>query len=371
MNPVAGGGLPSHMLNEEYVYDGDSVSPVAALAGLTVKSDFLELSTEKNYPTLRERYKTSYDSMKNYLQQPVNPSSSPLTDANKQAMLWKAQAMAHTSDHPGWITANRYDALLRELVQSPELSLKYGIKQRFVERIKRSRKLPVHDSGNKAKVEEGAAALMMDINKQVGVNRESLNKISAYPLEYLEKLTDDDEYLKEVLKTRYTSNRNAEVATTGLIFCGEACNSAVGRGFARAQRVSFIPTLCRLAFGETDESGSSSKVELPKHMTSTHIFIVLMSPEHYKSATDKGLFKEGSYTLLPRGESSETPLLFKEYTCAMSDPWMQQWGLIDEKNWPSMLRSCVQECAGFVEEKSRASLLSGSLSYMVRFKLLY
>lgn len=383
MNPVAGGSLPSHTLKEEYVYDGESASPVAALAGLAGQADSLDVNATKNYRGLRDRYRCSHESMKRYLQHPPKPrfidsqqQPLPLSEAGKRALELKAQAVAHSSDHPGWVIANRYDVLLTKLAQSPELSKQCGIKKRLIERIKRSHTLPVNDPGNWKKVHRGVRVLALVVNQKVHENRISLDDIPVYPRHFPETFDVEPAYLKKTLNARYARDRMAEVGTTGLVYCDEVSSHAIGRHFERAHQVGFVPTVCFLTFDQLTEKVSSFRSEMSKLVLSNHVFIVFMALEHYRAASHQNMFEENQYTLLPEdneeaGKVSGMPLLFKQYTCAVSDPWLHQWGLVDNKTWPAMLRGCLRECTGFLEGKKRRQLLSDDLRYKVEFKQLY
>ena len=126
---------------------------------------------------LHDRYKKTHDSIQLHLSQGNSSISTPHTSGQARAMLWHAQAIAHSPDRPGWLIANHYDKLFRALMLNPEAGSQYGIKPELSARLKADRSSHPLSSEDRLQLSQAIASYHDQLWSEVKVNRKLLRNV--------------------------------------------------------------------------------------------------------------------------------------------------------------------------------------------------
>ena len=274
-------------------------------------------------------------------------------------MLWKAQAIALSSDRPGVIVGNRQELFYKAVVASPEFGGKYGIALPYTKQTQSLLQL-----------------LIAKTNKEVKKRRVDLKGIPEYPRHYPTVVAETEENIKTILGNRYLSNRQAE-AVGQQSFCQDLTSYYVDRSLQCGLHAGIVVVPFSISFSNMPVLARQLSPDSKELLmfSETHVAVMLMSGTDYICTRYNNQLSEKEYSFFSCYETRPQPIpdVFKSHFCVIADPWLQTWGEVSEKSWPTYLRGCIQESlfSYKVKHDGKNAPVIHDLRYTLTFNIIY
>ncbi len=291
-----------------------------------------------------------------------------LSEACKRAMRWQAQALAFSTDKPGYIIFNRLDKIRSHFISRPDIIAE------FVNNPTLADKLNTQGSNRPGLSEDELFCLNESVIKLCeNIYLDVLDNIKTIETDIANIASDihlpTHHYNFSAWCSRYDTCAFAINSDLGRLRCGEAATCSLETKLQRDTIPVFIPIACSLKFLEFElVNPQTSEVTDLKD----HTFLILMESRQYQRALAHNMFIsliynspqpihvpfashkkvgnktaeseekigiEGNNNTLKRTSELPLPNIFDDNYMVIADPWLQESRELNSFNWESFLKS--------------------------------